>query len=592
MTEGHRTWIRPRELAWGNEAQRAVLHAIAEDVAKRTAHKVVALEVLRSDGYLEFVAIAGDEDARAKMMGQASPLELGHIRRLGQEMDGWWHVPNEVLDDTTRAWLDQYGHRPDVPASDLPDGWDPDDQLVRLLEDADGELRGLLYLDEPLSGLRPTPEVVAAINAEAGVLFEAIISIVERELYAEQVRMVNQARAAMRAIEPGQQLDDFLLEMSAAMVERMNVDTAEVVLRGDALDRLAPDREQLEAVMTQVWRRRGHLMVEREQTWGAMGTALPTRPELVDEMEQRGLASWLLVPIGMGDDFLGTLGLGRSADGDRWTASEINAASVVAADLATMILDARVVERERELNTELRALSDYRHDMIFTLAHELRNPVSVLWTNLELIQEDHPPQEMQGSLSAIERAARRIEDMLEDLMALGRVSDPHAGPPVEVPLSEITREVAEFLAPLGAGDGVDLDLDVADDLVVEGEPAGLQRLVTNLLSNALKYTPAGGRVRVVLEPAERVAGGADGVRLTVADTGIGISKDEVSKVFEAFFRSQDPHARRRPGTGLGLAVVDRVTRQHDGDVEVASTLGEGTTFTVWLPRLAVVPPGE
>ena len=79
MTEGHRTWIRPRELAWGNEAQRAVLHAIAEDVAKRTAHKVVALEVLRSDGYLEFVAIAGDEDARAKMMGQASPLELGHI---------------------------------------------------------------------------------------------------------------------------------------------------------------------------------------------------------------------------------------------------------------------------------------------------------------------------------------------------------------------------------------------------------------------------------------------------------------------------------------------------------------------------------
>ena len=112
-----------------------ILHAIAEDVAKRTAHKVVALEVLRSDGYLEFVAIAGDEDARAKMMGQASPLELGHIRRLGQEMDGWWHVPNEVLDDTTRAWLDQYGHRPDVPASDLPDGWDPDDQLVRLLED-------------------------------------------------------------------------------------------------------------------------------------------------------------------------------------------------------------------------------------------------------------------------------------------------------------------------------------------------------------------------------------------------------------------------------------------------------------------------
>ncbi|CAM3671079.1 sensor histidine kinase [Nocardioides zeicaulis] len=590
MTEGQPTWIRPRELAWGNEAQRAVLHAIAEDVAKRTAHKVVALEVLRSDGYLEFVAIAGDEAARAKMMGQASPLELGHIRRLGQEMDGWWHVPHDRLDDTTRAWLDQYGHRPDVPASGVPGGWDPDDQMVRLLEDADGELRGLLYLDEPLSGLRPTPEVVTAINAEAGVLFEAIISIVERELYAEQVRMVNQARAAMRDIEPGRRLEEFLEEMTAAMAARMNVDSADVVLKGDALDLLAPDREQLEEVMTQVWRRRGHLMVERDQTWGALGAAVATRPELVSEMEKRGLESWLLVPIGMGEDFLGTLGLGRAANGDRWTASEINAATVVAADLASMVLDARVVERERELNSRLRALSDYRHDMIFTLAHELRNPVSVLWTNLELIQDDAPPPEMQGSLAAIERAARRIEDMVEDLMALGRVSDPRAAATAEVRLSEMTRDVAAFLAPLGEQDGIDLELAVADDLVVDGEPAGLQRLVTNLVSNALKYTSSGGRVRVVLEEASR--DGADGVRLTVADTGIGISQEEVARVFEAFFRSQDPSARRRPGTGLGLAVVRRVTQQHLGHVEVASVLGEGTTFTVWLPRLTPSPPGE
>ena len=234
--------------------------------------------------------------------------------------------------------------------------------------------------------------------------------------------------------------------------------------------------------MRRVWRERGHVIVEQSQTWGLAETAVPTPDVMTSVLERHGLESLLLVPIGTGGDYLGTLGMGRTSDGDRWTASEINAASVVAADLATMILDARVVERERELNTELRALSDYRHDMIFTLAHELRNPVSVLWTNLELIQEDHPPQEMQGSLSAIERAARRIEDMLEDLMALGRVDDPHAHAPVEVGLSDTVLEVAGFLSPMGSAGGVGIELDVVDDLVVEGEPGGLQRLVTNLLS--------------------------------------------------------------------------------------------------------------
>ena len=114
-------WVRPRERAWGNEAQRAVLHAIAEDLAKRTHHKVAAIEALRSDGYLEFVAIAGDDAARDKMLGKASPLELNHIHHLGVEMAGWQHIPSERLDDGTRAWLDEYGHKPDVPASGLPE---------------------------------------------------------------------------------------------------------------------------------------------------------------------------------------------------------------------------------------------------------------------------------------------------------------------------------------------------------------------------------------------------------------------------------------------------------------------------------------
>ena len=126
--------------------------------------------------------------------------------------------------------------------------------------------------------------------------------------------------------------------------------------------------------------------------------------------------------------------------------------------------------------------------------------------------------------------------------------------------------------------------DITDGFVVEGELAGLQRLVTNLLSNALKYTPEGGRVDVRLAP--EVADGHDGVRLTCADTGIGIAAAEFGDVFTPFFRSARPEARRRPGTGLGLAITERVVTGHHGSIEVESVLGEGTTFTVWLPSEA------
>ena len=144
MSEDNGTWIRPRGQAWGNEAQRAVLHAIAEDIARRSGHKVVAIEVLRSDGYLEFVAIAGD-DAGERDRCSARPPRCrstrssrlgGRDRRLGATSRASGSTT------TTRAWLEEYGHRPDVPAPDLPDGWHPDDQLVRLLENEDGELRG------------------------------------------------------------------------------------------------------------------------------------------------------------------------------------------------------------------------------------------------------------------------------------------------------------------------------------------------------------------------------------------------------------------------------------------------------------------
>ncbi|WP_307813725.1 sensor histidine kinase [Nocardioides baculatus] len=581
--EDGRTYERPRGQAWGNDAQRAVLHAIAEDVARRSDHRVVAIEVVRSDGHLEFVAIAGDESARDKMLGQASPLELGHILELGVEMEGWRHIAGDRLDEITRAWLDAYGHRPDVPPSELPDGWHPDDQMVRLLSNEDGELRALLYLDEPLSGRRPTTETARTINAESGVLFDAIISIVERELYGEQVRMVVQARRAFETVRPGLPFDELVRELSRALTSAMDVATVDVVAASSVVEGLEDGRDEVAALMQRQWERRGHVVVERQRTWSMQEGAIVTPPALTRLLDTHDLESGLLVPIGAGDEYLATMALGRASGAPRWISSEIHAATMVAADVGRLLLEARLMERERALNAEMRATNEHRRDMVVTLAHELRNPVSVIWSHLELMQHDAPTDIARESLDAMDRAARRVEDMIDALMALAAVSDPdRAVIRASVDLSATVRDSDEFLAQVAERGGVDLVTSAADGVVVLGEEAALQRMVANLFSNAVKYTPAGGRVSVTLEVDDGEA------VLTCSDTGIGISEADLPHVFTPFFRSGDPAARDRPGTGLGLSILERVVRAHDGSVDVTSEVGAGTTFVVRLP----VAPGD
>jgi signal transduction histidine kinase len=137
---------------------------------------------------------------------------------------------------------------------------------------------------------------------------------------------------------------------------------------------------------------------------------------------------------------------------------------------------------------------------------------------------------------------------------------------------------------VATGAGLDLVANVVDDLVVTGDEEGLRRVVANLVSNALKYTPPGGRVTVSLEP--RSLADRKGVELVCADDGIGIDIAEVDQVFTPFFRSSSTLARERPGTGLGLAITRGVVERHQGSIDVRSEIGRGTTFTVWLPLAA------
>ena len=152
---------------------------------------------------------------------------------------------------------------------------------------------------------------------------------------------------------------------------------------------------------------------------------------------------------------------------------------------------------------------------------------------------------------------------------------------VPVDLRLVADEVLRLVGSSAVAKGVTLHVELGEQpLVIPGDPGELDRLLTNLVSNAVKYTAPGGVVTVSMARRDDAAGS---VSIHVADDGLGISEEDQHQLFKEFFRSNNPEARSRPGTGLGLVIVDRLVRRHAGVLSLTSALGHGTTVTVRLP---------
>jgi signal transduction histidine kinase len=239
-------------------------------------------------------------------------------------------------------------------------------------------------------------------------------------------------------------------------------------------------------------------------------------------------------------------------------------------------------EIARDLAQE-RAVAAYRSQLVDVLSHEVQNPLTVILHNAEMLLEesDHDDLTMRG-LEAIQRAAERIQVMGADLLVLARVGNPVRPLAETVDLVDVVRDACELLAAEAQQRSVAVRLVLeAESLPVLGDPQDLDAVVGNLVSNAVKYSDPGGRVRVLVR---RCAGPKDAhAELVVEDEGVGIAEDERGRVFEEFFRSADPRVRERAGTGLGLAIVERAVSRHGGTVDVESAADVGTRFRVLLP---------
>jgi heavy metal sensor kinase len=275
----------------------------------------------------------------------------------------------------------------------------------------------------------------------------------------------------------------------------------------------------------------------------------------------------------------------------RFALLPLSAVAAVAAEIDVNTLDTRVPVRgvrdeldrvaeafNQTLSRLARAVGEMRQ-FSTALAHELRTPLAGLRGQIELSlrspgisagQRDRFVSQMEE----IDRLTRLIDRVLTLARAeSGQVQLTFA--PVD--LGALAESLVGQLQPMSEARSIDLSCEAAGAVVVDGDAGWLERMLLNLLDNALKYTGPHGRIEV------RVSRTRDAARVDVRDTGVGLSPGDAARVFEKFFRADPARSSETEGAGLGLSLVDWIAARHGGSVTVSSRLGEGSTFTVTLP---------
>lgn len=290
----------------------------------------------------------------------------------------------------------------------------------------------------------------------------------------------------------------------------------------------------------------------------------------------------LAVPFGLGDKTIGIVSI-RTNEPREWTDNEIAFVHHVVGETTRLFVKATSERQRAEHLARLEELDRQKDDFMSTVSHELRTPLTSISGYLEMLNEGDageltkPQRQM---LDVVGRNAQRLRGLIEDLLVLNRLEASGLPPETRViSACEIVRDVAEELAPVAARAGILVQHDEREGSWVRGDPQQLARALSNLASNAVKFTPAGGTIRLTCRPAPD----GSGVEIRCADTGMGVPEAETQHLFTRFFRASNAAREQIPGTGLGLVIVRNIVERHEGTVDVTSAEGRGATFTMILP---------
>jgi signal transduction histidine kinase len=235
--------------------------------------------------------------------------------------------------------------------------------------------------------------------------------------------------------------------------------------------------------------------------------------------------------------------------------------------------------------TEEHRVEQLRRDFVVNASHELKTPVTgiqALTEALSIVVAQKQPERVPELVARLGDEAARLAELVHDLLDLRRLEDRGPRDLERVDLAELVRRVVA--AQVNRADELEIELSVQAPVEVQfiGARGDLEVVVRNLVRNAITYNRPGGTVDIALRIMQQEKGDPE-VELVVADTGIGIAPAELPRIFERFYRGDPARSRHTGGTGLGLSIVRHAVEYLDGSIEVASRLGEGTSFTVRLP---------
>ncbi len=235
-----------------------------------------------------------------------------------------------------------------------------------------------------------------------------------------------------------------------------------------------------------------------------------------------------------------------------------------------------------EANEMLKAADKEKTDFMKLVTHELRSPMVAIRSILQALIDQYAGKLNPQQLGLLHRTDHRAEQMIDMVGDLLRLAKTRSGSPKEkeaFDFGEVVESVVELFRPQAVQAGVGLEFTrEPDPTIIHGDRGDMLYAATNLVSNAVKYTPPGGRITVRLSQTPQH------VVLEVADTGIGIPAEDMPKLFTEFFRASNAKRQHATGTGLGLVLIKRLLNVHGGDISVTSEFGKGSTFTVTVPR--------
>jgi signal transduction histidine kinase len=451
--------------------------------------------------------------------------------------------------------------------------------LTAPLLGAGDELLGVLTTEGPVDVDHPAPGVCELVELYAEQARLALGALRDRVRLAERLRLSHAAHAVLHEAT----LADDLPGLLAAVAGRLGDMTRAAAVWAGA--------EVEPGVYTEAATHPRHFADKLGEDVGTLLEPMVSRA-LYDERalthdteallgrlaRAAGLDKALLAPIGDGSGMHGALLLLRYPDDASWTPDERDSVFSLGRRLGALADQVRERRRDQETLAQLRRLHESRRDLVASMTHDLKTPLTAITLNTELLESDgrladagsHP-------VAAIRRSAERLSNLVDDLLAMARAEE-GADPRVETDLVEMVRDACAHAETEAALRRVTFQIDAPETMRVEVDPNALARVFANLVTNAVKFSLPRGRVVLRLRRHE------DGVEFCCTDEGIGIPADRLKTIFDISGRTPDPRTEDLPGSGIGLAICARIVDRLGGEISVESEPGQGSSFTVRLPR--------